>query len=748
MRPPDRRHLTRTATPSLTADHRPIMQTNQRTIIRRLLSPEVVKAPRAVVRLLGTQLARAKHAARAGRSPMVALERAVNGELDTAVESFRDISGTRFFVGAGESRRVADLLAEVVPGWRERTLADADRICARDLRLLGADSCDLAGFAEGAGLPRSAVPWHHDVINDYEWNPRTFYKQVPVPYDRADMKVPWELSRSQHLTTVAMAHAASGDPRYAREVVSQIEDWIASNPVGYGINWVSSMDAGIRVANWLWAYRLIDGAPEASAEFTASLLASLLAHGRHIESNISIYEDGITTNHTVADYASLLYLGLMLPELDSADRWVARGLAGLTDCMRVHVHADGVDYENSIAYHRLVTEMYLSSLVLAERNGRSFPDAYRASLERMLEFVMSYSRPDGLAPLVGDSDDGRWHLLSDYSAWEPLDHRYLLAVGSAVFGRDDFAAAADGAPGAVEEVAWLLGAEAAEPLTARARAPIALPSRAFRPGGRFVMRHGKHHALISCDEVGTRGYGNHKHNDILSFELMVAGSPLVVDPGTYAYLSDRSAREAFRATRAHNTLVIDGTEQNDMPDTFRTRLDARVDVHTWRSDPEWDVLDASHSGYERLEDPVRHRRTICFRKAPFGWLVLDVLEGDAPHAVDSFVHLAPGGAVSTQALETPDRAAITEATKQMAGELGLDRDPVALPDAAVSCETRSGAVSIIPIGWPAIAVEDGWVAPRFGQRERAPVLRMSGTVEPGTQVGYLILEARPVEPSR
>jgi hypothetical protein len=700
-----------------------------RPVARRLLSREIVKVPRAIARRTGVQVARCQYALRPSRSPADTVRRALAPGADVA--SFRTgaARSCRFFFAREESDAIVESLELTVPGWRARTLAAADRICEHDLRLLGADSVRLG----------AAIPWHRDVLNGYDWRPRTFYKQVPVPYDRADMKVPWELARSQHLATLGMAYRASRDERYARELVAQIDDFIARNRPGYGINWVSAMDVAIRAVNWLWAYELVADSGAITEDFATRLVASLVEHARHIEENISVYEGGVTTNHTVAEYAGLAWLGLMLPELRWAQRWADAGISGLTACMEKHTTSDGVDYENSIGYHRLVTEMYLTTLVLAERNGRSFPAGFRESLERMVEFVVHYTQPDGMAPLVGDADDGRWHLLADYYGWEPRDHRHLLGTAAAVFGRQDFASAAHGSSAAAEEAAWLVGPEEDDALPSE---PLRLHSRAFQTGGRYVMRHGDHHAIVSADEVGTDGFGNHKHNDILGYELVVGGRPAIVDCGSYLYLSDRAAREAFRSTRAHNTVVVDQREQNAMPDPFRTRPDARVQVHHWHAGDAGDVLDASHTGYELLPEPVRHRRRLGMRKGPFAWLVVDSLEGTGEHDVESFVHLAPdlavagaGGAASGREEE------IAEALTGLGSLMGMDAALTPHLDVALAATRAGGGVLIVPLNWGELSVESGWVAPRYGRRLSAPVVRMHGRLAPGDLVGYLVLEA-------
>jgi hypothetical protein len=694
---------------------------------RRVLSREVVKVPRAIARRTRTQLARCQHALRPARSPQEVLRRALSPGV--GLNSFRGDRACRFFFTRAEAQAVISQLEISSPGWRDRTISAADRICAHELRLLGSDSMSLG----------ERLPWHEDVINDFRWDPKAFYRQVVVPYDRADMKVPWELSRCQHLATVGFAYRVTREERYASEVVAQIDDFIARNPPGYGINWVSTMDVAIRVANWLWAFELVADSDAVTNDFLTRLLASFVAHAQHIEENLSVYEGGITTNHTIADYAGLLYLGLMLPEMRAASRWADAGLAGVSSCMQTHTSVDGVDYENSIAYHRLVTEMYLSALVLAERNGRAFPAEFRESLERMVEFTLNYLTPNGQAPLVGDSDDGRWQLLADYFRWDPRDHRHLLGPAAAVFDRADFAGAAHASPAAVEEAAWLVGPAAANAVARPQEPPLVLSSRAFPAGGRYVMRHGVHHAIVSTDEVGTLGFGNHKHNDILSYELVVSGRSLVVDPGSYLYLSDRAARASFRATRAHNTLVVDGREQNEMTDPFRMEARARVEVHRWESDADFDFLDATHNGYE----PARHRRRVGFRKDPFAWLVVDTIEDTNEHEAESFIHLAPGIAVAPGAGAAGERAqAVETAIQAIAERLSVEQALEPRLGATLLCNTTVySRVLVVPVNCGAVALESGWVAPRYGRRVSAPVIRLRRRIGPEQPIGYLILEA-------
>ena len=76
-------------------------------------------------------------------------------------------------------------------------------------------------------------------------------------------------------------------------------------------------------------------------------------------------------------------------------------------------------------------------------------------LEKMIEFIMYYTKPSGGAPQIGDNDDGRLHILANYGNWDFLDHRYLLSAGAVLFNRQEFKQVTE----CNEETFWLLGEE-------------------------------------------------------------------------------------------------------------------------------------------------------------------------------------------------------------------------------------------------------------------------------------------------
>src|SRR5262249_20093584 len=147
----------------------------------------------------------------------------------------------------------------------------------------------------------------------------------------------------------------------------------------------------------------------------------------------------------------------------------------------------------------------------------------------------------------------------------PQDPRHLFGPAAALLGDGRWLVDMDSALMLWESAWW--GCDAPAPVS---MAPQA--ARRFNDAGVFVARTADAYLLITNGRVGTNGFGNHKHNDLLAFEYHDGFQPLLVDPGSYVYTSNPDARNAFRSTRAHNTLRIDDVEQNDLKPEFLFRL--------------------------------------------------------------------------------------------------------------------------------------------------------------------------------
>src|SRR5262249_2814294 len=133
----------------------------------------------------------------------------------------------------------------------------------------------------------------------------------------------------------------------------------------------------------------------------------------------------------------------------------------------------------------------------------------------------------------------------------------------------------------------------------------------------------------------------HGHADALSFTLSAGGSQILVDPGTFTYAAGRW-REYFRGTAAHNTVRIDSCDQSVYGGSFLWLKHARARVEAFDVSHAKERLVAHHDGYERLADPVRHRRSWNFDRTHSVLTVVDELTCKGRHNAEWFWHFAPG----------------------------------------------------------------------------------------------------------
>jgi hypothetical protein len=298
------------------------------------------------------------------------------------------------------------------------------------------------------------IDWQLDFRSGYRWSELAWYHDVRFGGERgADVKVPWELARLQHLPPLAWAYALSAagdsaDPDFAercrREFRAQVLDFIATNPPRWGVNWASPMDVAIRAANLAVAYDLFRAwGAGFDAPFERELERSLRAHARHVAATLE-WDPGLRGNHYLSNVAGLLFAVAWLPADGESDAWLHFAASELIGETAFQFLADGANFECSTSYHRLSGEMVMlgTALLLGmderlrglrprgrarmrtgpgqparalsrDRTGGDgaescVPAAHVARLARIAAFTAHVAAPGFHAHLVGDDDSGRF----------------------------------------------------------------------------------------------------------------------------------------------------------------------------------------------------------------------------------------------------------------------------------------------------------------------------------------------------
>jgi len=541
---------------------------------------------------------------------------------------FRSRIKPAFLPGFQDAARAAVLQQENFPLETTQLVEAAGRIA-------GEHCWPLLGFGEKC-FGKEAIDWNRDPLSGFNW-PLDYHADLNlVRNDGSDARVLWELNRLAHFITLGRAYAITNDETFSREVFQQLEDWRRQNPTARGVNWNCAMEVALRAMNLLAAFSLFLRAPQMDELALKEWLRIFDQHGAHIRRNLE-FSHVATSNHYLADITGLLWLGVMLPELQAAAEWREFGLRELLREMEKQTLADGADYEASTGYHRLKVELYLYSALLCHVNGIEIGEQYWTRLRAMLDYMAAYLRPDGRAPLLGDTDSGQVMPIMRRAA---DDHGYVLALGAAIFQEPRLALPTAEVP---PELLWILGERGPRDYRSLPDGPLP-ESQGFPLAGIYVLRHEDLYLLFNASESGVKGRGSHGHNDALSVEVSAAGVPLIVDPGTYLYTANLHERQLFRSTAYHATVEIDGQEQNttDPAIPFIIGNEAKPRVLTWETNGSFDLIVAEHYGYQRLSRPVTHRRSVRFDKQARFWLVEDELHGEGPHQFVFRFQLAPG----------------------------------------------------------------------------------------------------------
>ncbi len=578
----------------------------------------------------------------------------------------RKVQGTAERAGIGLARAVPAPSGECGKPWVAQlpTAFDTGRYTRAADRILEGTFDVFALHAVDLGFPPR---WNRDPKTRIE-APLSFGKDLDYrdPARVGDIKYLWEINRHLELVTLAQSWHLTRDERYAQGCRTLLDSWFAQSPYPLGVNWCVGLEHAVRLVNWTFAWFLL-GAEQSilfagprGAAFRQRWLASIYRHCHFIARHWSRHSSA--NNHLLGEATGLFAAATVWPLWPQSRRWQALARRELAQAALEQTFPDGVNKEQAVWYHHAVADMLIVAGLIARANDCELGSEYWRRLEAMLEFLASIMDVRGNVPAIGDADEG---VLVRFvpgrlpaaagpsnatagppnSTAAPADgnvFRSLLATGAVLYRRPEFRCKAQAFD---DKSRWLLGDAAETRFRAVESSARNLPvRRAFRDGGYFILGErfetGREVRIVA--DAGPLGYlsiAAHGHADALSFTLSVAGLPILVDAGTFAYRSQGRWRRYFKGTAAHNTAVVDGEDQSVYGGSFLWLEHAAVAVEAFEDSGGSQRLVASHNGYGRLTDPVRHRRTWAYSASSL--TVTDELLCSGSHTVDVYWHFAP-----------------------------------------------------------------------------------------------------------
>jgi hypothetical protein len=507
----------------------------------------------------------------------------------------------------------------------------------------------------------------------------------------------WDLNRHLFLITLAKAYLYSKEPKYLQRIEHIIMEWVNQNPLNLkSANWNEPFEVAARLSNWIWLYHLLKDSDVTIEGLSCALLKGIYIHGVFLFRFMEIH---IPNNHLLLEARALYHTCMVIEHSATVKKWLRKSSKYLFNEFKRQVRSDGGHSEQCITYHRIInSELWETYLLMSRDPEAALLPQFMSALVAMTEFTRGMMRPDGSFPLTSDSSAvDTYYRFNPFMIAAVLLDRPDLKSAAILLGEDDL-------------TFFALGAELANKYTRMEPQPLPEDSEAFATSGYYVMQDKSMglHALIDCGPFCDDLIPAHGHDDILSIDLTLEGSPLLIDGGNDGLPLDAPEacrwREYFRGARSHNVLVVDHSNRSQLSGYRDVLRVAKPLAYEWRTGKSVDYFSGTHDGYLHSLGII-HQREVILVKGRF-FCILDRLIGEGNHQVEILYHLAPD-----------KRAVLSEQTVEVLNEKG--------PFAHINFFGIRGDITISRGEMNPI---QGWVSPESGCRTQTDTIRWNASV--------------------
>ncbi len=437
-------------------------------------------------------------------------------------------------------------------------IAEADRI--------------VDGWVSACGFP-----WHFE-DGKIDWNSNKTYNNY--------CEWTWQLSRHPEFVTLGRAYQITGDEKYPRRFEEMLLSWLEQAPCPEDANPYATLtwrtiEAGIRLGTWTNAIHMMIRSPSLSDHAVTLFFLSICEHGYRLR----YFNTGY--NWLIIEMSGLFRVGIFYPFLKEGRALTEYAFFRLEEQLEVQIYPDGFQYELTTGYHGGIINDYVGVINMARKySDIKVPEKMLTTIRAMYHLYVKLVEPDGRRPDLNDGSEApirgdlqaALHLFPDDEVF-----RYFATDGKEGHTPDYLSIALPYSGIGIFRTAW---------------------------GGDAIW------ALFESAPFGKA----HQHEDKLHFDLFAYGKRLLRDSGQYEYDSS-DIRKYILSTKAHNTALVDGLDQNR-----RARYHWNDEDITKKSDLFWnfgDEIECAEGSYTEgygpdFIDVTHHRKVIFFKKGVAG----------------------------------------------------------------------------------------------------------------------------------
>lgn len=425
--------------------------------------------------------------------------------------------------------------------------------------------------------------YHNNKNNwTYGFNANTNWPTIPsyiLKYknrdDIGDARINWQLNRHHQFTILAKNYYLTKNDKYLNELVLLLDDYNSKNPFLFGISWTNVMEIAIRCINWIYTYYFIYKTDQHNI-ILKKLESGINNMSNYVYRHISKYSSA--NNHRVIELCCVLMTAILSNNNDLSNSIFTK----LSYELKHQTHNDGVNKEQSLHYQTFFLEAMCLSAILLKKNNYNI-DCWKSSVNNISRYIIDCLDESGQAIEFGDNDEGFIIRLGKETNY----YKYVVNMACKIFN----------IPYSVyyssETLAILLGQK--DYVQNYRYKKIS----SYKDGGITLIRNNK--LLIGIDHgpLGFNPLAAHGHADSLSFQIIINGEKLLIDPGTYIYHINRNKRDYYRSTINHNTVCINNSNQSEIQGAFLWGKKAKTELLSIDSDNSTISLLAKHDGYNK-----------------------------------------------------------------------------------------------------------------------------------------------------
>ena len=380
-----------------------------------------------------------------------------------------------------------------------------------------------------------------DFFKSYDFSNR---KLKPAFFNIADVKVPYEASRLQHLQKQNLINSIEATKTLDSEaLVVEVDKF----PLIY---WNSPMDVAIRLINLIIHRQFLAHKSNRSIIFDDSeelLDAYISQNYQYVKDNLE-NEGKVVGNHYLIELSAMLfYLANYETKNSVADtKFVIEELK--IEIAR-QFNDEGTNFEGSTHYSAFATEaLILCKLSMQELNQST---DLLTSINRLIllnkKFLSLLINNDELSQ-IGDNDSGRIFYFA-FEEEKPLKLSWLIKMIESLEINEKLIIS-DHIFEVSEEIPILKDYKHVKHPEIKVFSKD-YEAYAYPEFGIFIWRNESEYLSIRCGPVGQNGVGGHSHYDQLSLECFTDNKWIARDPGTGTYTDDITIRNKFKSLEYH-----------------------------------------------------------------------------------------------------------------------------------------------------------------------------------------------------